>query len=92
MKINKKRRQDKYKKRKKKEEEEEEDLNQLIFKPSGPDGRFWGQFREFNEEEIEMFLEKKEILEHKNLELEIRNKQIKIGKKKAEKVNLLFIE
>jgi hypothetical protein len=87
MKINRKRREDKYKKKKGKgKEDEEEDLNKMIFKPSGPDGRFWGQFREFNEEEIKMFLEKKEILEHKNLEMEIRNKKHKIGKKRAEKV------
>lgn len=71
---------------KKVEDEEEEDLTKLIFKPSGPDGRFWGQFREFNEEEIERFLYKKEQEEQRVLEQEIQEKKKTHGEAKAKKV------
>ena len=72
--------------RDKRKEEEEEDLSKLIFKPSGPEGRFWGQFRQFNDEEIEMFLTKQEIEDQKKLEQEIRERKIKKGQVQAEKV------
>jgi RNA-binding motif X-linked protein 2 len=54
------------------EYDENNENNNKIFKPTGPDGKGWGNFRELNEEDKKYF----EKLEIEEKEREIKNKKI----------------
>jgi RNA-binding motif X-linked protein 2 len=54
------------------EYDENNEYNNKIFKPTGPDGKGWGEFRELNEEDKKYF----EKLEIEEKEREIKNKKI----------------
>ena len=55
---------------------------EMIYKPSGPDGRGWGQYRDYTEEELRLMKQEEEEAEEQTQHKEVIYDEIQARKQK----------